>query len=189
MCSARDNVALPTLGFPIRASAGHWPFSASPRLIAAVHALHRLLVPRHPPCALNILTVIAVICRCKLPTEKSKIFPGKRREALALIPVTLATVQFSRSEKRRARPPLPTDRGQRAPAASRSLKTQQHAVHSAGADCIGTNPHITPRCHHRGEWTSPVGIATRAVPPGPVDIARADRSRRSLPKKGSLERR
>jgi len=135
------------------------------------------------------LTVIAVICRCKLPTEKSKIFPGKRREALALIPVTLATVQFSRSEKRRARPPLPTDRGQRAPAASRSLKTQQHAVHSAGADCIGTNPHITPRCHHRGEWTSPVGIATRAVPPGPVDIARADRSRRSLPKKGSLERR
>src|SRR5438270_10931377 len=58
MCSARDNVALPTLGFPIRASAGHWLFSASPRLIAAVHALLRLLVPRHPPCALNILTVI-----------------------------------------------------------------------------------------------------------------------------------
>src|ERR1700743_3296083 len=58
MCSARDNGALPALGFPIRASAGHWPFSASPRLIAAVHALHRLLVPRHPPCALTILTVI-----------------------------------------------------------------------------------------------------------------------------------
>ena len=59
MCSARDNAALPTLGLPIRESAGHWPFSASPRLIAAVHALHRLLVPRHPPCALTILTVIA----------------------------------------------------------------------------------------------------------------------------------
>src|SRR5689334_24665445 len=58
MCSARGNVALPTLGFPIRASPGHWPFSASPGLIAAVHALHRLLVPRHPPCALPILTVI-----------------------------------------------------------------------------------------------------------------------------------
>src|ERR1700745_1200932 len=56
MCSARDNAALPTLGFPIRASAGHWLFSASPRLIAAVHALHRLLVPRHPPYALAILT-------------------------------------------------------------------------------------------------------------------------------------
>jgi hypothetical protein len=58
MCSAWDNVALPTLGFPIRASAGHWLFSASPRLFAAVHALHRLLVPRHPPFALTILTVI-----------------------------------------------------------------------------------------------------------------------------------
>src|SRR6185437_8633437 len=58
MCSAWDNAALPTLGFPIRASAGQWLFSASPRLIAAVHALLRLLVPRHPPCALPILTVI-----------------------------------------------------------------------------------------------------------------------------------
>jgi hypothetical protein len=66
MCSTRDNVALPTLGFPIRASAGHWPFSASPRLIAAVHALHRLLVPRHPPCALTILTVIGESLRDSL---------------------------------------------------------------------------------------------------------------------------
>src|SRR3954463_14138544 len=58
MYSARDNAALPALGFPIRVSADHGLFSASPRLIAAVHALHRLLVPRHPPCALPILTVI-----------------------------------------------------------------------------------------------------------------------------------
>src|SRR5438094_7119660 len=58
MCSARDNAALPALGFPIRESAGHGLFSASPRLIAAVHALLRLLVPRHPPCALPILTVM-----------------------------------------------------------------------------------------------------------------------------------
>src|SRR3954451_13337077 len=58
MCSAGGDAALPPPGFPIRASAGQRLFSASPRLIAAVHALHRLLVPRHPPCALNILTVI-----------------------------------------------------------------------------------------------------------------------------------
>jgi hypothetical protein len=70
MCSARDSAALPALGFPIRASAGHWLFSASPRLIAAVHALHRLLVPRHPPRALTILTVIF--------SEKSSISPGRR---------------------------------------------------------------------------------------------------------------
>src|SRR3954470_15051427 len=61
MYSAWGNAALPALGFPIRVSADHGLFSASPRLIAAVHALHRLLVPRHPPCALPILTVIGRI--------------------------------------------------------------------------------------------------------------------------------
>jgi hypothetical protein len=58
MYSACGDTALPVPGFPIRASAGQSLFSSSPRLIAAVHALHRLLVPRHPPCALTILTVI-----------------------------------------------------------------------------------------------------------------------------------
>src|SRR5687768_8322765 len=59
MYSACGNAVLPALGFPIRESADHRLFSAYPRLIAAVHALHRLLVPRHPPCALLILTVIS----------------------------------------------------------------------------------------------------------------------------------
>src|SRR3954454_13444383 len=59
MRSARDSAALPALGFPIRESTGQRLFNASPWLIAVVHALHRLLVPRHPPYALIILTVIA----------------------------------------------------------------------------------------------------------------------------------
>ena len=57
MYSPCGNAVLPALGFPIRESADHRLFSAFPRLIAAVHALLRLLVPRHPPCALHILTV------------------------------------------------------------------------------------------------------------------------------------
>ena len=57
MCSTRDDAALPALGLPIRRSAAQRLFSASPRLIAAVHVLLRLLVPRHPPLALTILTV------------------------------------------------------------------------------------------------------------------------------------
>ncbi len=56
MCSAGDDQTLLWPGCPIRRSAGRRLFSASPRLIAAVHVLHRLLVPRHPPCALSILT-------------------------------------------------------------------------------------------------------------------------------------
>ena len=57
MYSVLDDAALPAPGFPIRRSTGQRLFSASPWLIAAVHVLLRLLVPRHPPCALTILTV------------------------------------------------------------------------------------------------------------------------------------
>ena len=32
----------------------------SPRLIAVSHVLHRLHVPRHPPCALTCLTLISI---------------------------------------------------------------------------------------------------------------------------------
>src|SRR5207247_9499518 len=64
MYSAMDDAALPAPGFPIRRSAGQRLFSASPRLIAAVHVLPRLLVPRHPPCALILLTVSSCRARC-----------------------------------------------------------------------------------------------------------------------------
>jgi hypothetical protein len=43
-------------GYPIRKSWDHSSVDNSPRHIAASHVLHRLLMPRHPPCALNILT-------------------------------------------------------------------------------------------------------------------------------------
>ena len=43
------------LGFPIRTSWDQRPVIGFPRLFADSHVLHRLLVPRHPPCALNNL--------------------------------------------------------------------------------------------------------------------------------------
>jgi hypothetical protein len=57
MDSVQGTRALPRVGFPIRKSPDRSLFSDSPRLIAAVHVLHRLLVPRHPPCALVLLNV------------------------------------------------------------------------------------------------------------------------------------
>ena len=42
-------------GFPIRTSPDQL-ICSSPRLIAACHVLHRLLMPRHSPCALYSLT-------------------------------------------------------------------------------------------------------------------------------------
>ena len=42
---------------------GSKPVCGSPSLIAAYHALHRLLAPRHPPCALSSLTIRTRNCR------------------------------------------------------------------------------------------------------------------------------
>ena len=93
MYSACGNAALPALGFPIRESTDHRLFSAYPWLIAAVHALHRLLVPRHPPCALHILTVITRSTRRRARGDTRYI--GK-------------TVQFSRTAQKRRRRDSPS---------------------------------------------------------------------------------
>ena len=60
MYSVWDDPVLPEPGFPIRKSPDRSLFSSSPKLIAANHALHRLLAPRHPPYALSSLTIFAI---------------------------------------------------------------------------------------------------------------------------------
>ncbi len=49
-------------GFPHSEISGSTPVCGSPKLIAAYHVLHRLLVPRHPPYALSSLTLNPRIC-------------------------------------------------------------------------------------------------------------------------------
>ena len=44
-------------GFPHSEISGSMPACGSPKLIAACHVFHRLLLPRHPPCALSSLTI------------------------------------------------------------------------------------------------------------------------------------
>lgn len=58
MNSSHDDRPLRRPGCPIRKSPDQSLLSGSPKLIAACHALHRLLAPRHPPCALSSLTAI-----------------------------------------------------------------------------------------------------------------------------------
>src|ERR1700722_19289075 len=55
--SGVNTTALPVVSFLIRKSRGQRLVSTSPELIAAAHVLHRLLAPRHPPCALILLIV------------------------------------------------------------------------------------------------------------------------------------
>src|SRR3954465_9838492 len=57
MCSGVGDRTCLLPGFPIRKSSDQSSVGSSPRLIAAPYVLHRLLVPRHPPCALiNLAT-------------------------------------------------------------------------------------------------------------------------------------
>ena len=48
-------------GFPHSDISGSQDMCSSPKLFAAYHVLHRLLVPRHPPCALTTLTVVGTV--------------------------------------------------------------------------------------------------------------------------------
>src|SRR5664279_2910756 len=56
LCIHRAVIPFYGIGFPHSVIPGSMPACGSPRLIAACHDLHRLLLPRHPPCALSSLT-------------------------------------------------------------------------------------------------------------------------------------
>ena len=53
-------------GFPHSEIPGSKLMCSSPRLIAACHVLHRLLMPRHSPCALSSLTFVEQPFSCSL---------------------------------------------------------------------------------------------------------------------------
>ena len=53
-------------GFPHSGIPGSAPDDGSPRLIAAIHALRRLLTPRHPPYALSSLIHARRLCLIRL---------------------------------------------------------------------------------------------------------------------------
>ena len=51
-------------GFPHSEISGSMGICPSPKLIAAYHVFHRLLVPRHPPCALSCITLTSFLPAC-----------------------------------------------------------------------------------------------------------------------------
>ena len=60
LCIQYKIIYLCILGFPIRKSSDRSLFTSSPRLIAGYYVLHRLMLPRHPPCALPLLDHITL---------------------------------------------------------------------------------------------------------------------------------
>src|SRR5215211_2040264 len=70
-------------GSPIRKSSDQRSVDSSPRLIAASYVLHRLLVPRHPPCALNNLAT-----QTPTPTHHTQQGPTPTPEEVTTRPST-----------------------------------------------------------------------------------------------------
>src|SRR3954471_24187377 len=160
MCSSVGDRTCLLPGFPIRKSSDQSSVDSSPRLIAASYVLHRLLVPRHPPCALN-----------NLATQKTAHPPPEGNECAGLHKLLLqsqkmlaSTVQFSTYDRcptpPRRRPAHPhggsggttEDRPRneaaaptRYPGRARSLRTQQRAYDRATPD----HPRSTPACAGR----------------------------------------
>ena len=53
-------------GFPHSDISGSQPVSGFPKLFVAYYVLHRLHVPRHPPCALSNLTTQSTLLSSRL---------------------------------------------------------------------------------------------------------------------------
>ena len=56
LCIHHTSLEVHSSRFPHSEISGSKDICSSPKLIAAYHVFHRLLVPRHPPCALSSLT-------------------------------------------------------------------------------------------------------------------------------------
>jgi hypothetical protein len=86
MCSGDGNWTLLQLGFPIRTSPYHSSVVNFPGLIADSYVLHRLLMPRHPPCALSSLSLNLnkkLLQRCSRPLCSSQGTGGTRLRDIA----------------------------------------------------------------------------------------------------------
>ena len=86
-------------GFPIRKSPDQSLVANSPGLIAGSYVLHRLLVPRHPPCALNNLANTYVMLASTVQFSRY----GRSRLSRAL------AGRCSRSGPRGPKRPFPQD--------------------------------------------------------------------------------
>src|SRR6185295_10120550 len=66
-------------GFPHSDIPGSKLVCSSPRLFAAYRVLHRLLVPRHPPCALSSLTGISKVHSLCFPSVSYSVVKDRSR--------------------------------------------------------------------------------------------------------------
>jgi hypothetical protein len=124
---------IPQSGFPIRKSSDHSSVTNSPRLIAGSYVLHRLLVPRHPPCALiNLATKMLASTvqfsrygRYRSPGPRLQLWVGSLRSATARRRFTGVSVRGGSGN-------------------ARSLRTQQRAEGAGHTPVAGSTLSLSP---------------------------------------------
>ena len=124
--------------FPDSEISGSMPVSDSPELIAAVHVLHRLPAPRHPPCALSSLTVSLR----RTPNDRNRSSVTERRAARCIyltcdaLPFRLiGCLRFSCQRTGLARPP-----GRQAQPDRRTARLGRRCVGRGSVELIGFEP-------------------------------------------------
>jgi hypothetical protein len=81
-------------GFPHSDIPGSKTVCVSPRLFAACHVLHRLLVPRHPPCTLSSLTGFSKVLQLCIPSVSYSIVNERPRRSTPRAPQRGAKVLY-----------------------------------------------------------------------------------------------
>ena len=86
---------LPKGGLPHSDIHGSTIARISPRLFAACHVLHRLLVPRHPPNALVSLTIQTPITPARSTKPRNKLLQCSRQQALRSLSLYTSIPRFT----------------------------------------------------------------------------------------------
>ena len=169
MCSGVGDWTCLQPGFPIRTSSDHSSVANSPRLIAGSYVLHRLLVPRHPPCALtNLATKFQ---RCSRPLCSSQATGGNRPQARRLPPLWgwFVRGEGPRLVHRTGRPEVRVharslrtqQRAEAAPSASSAFQTGVPGRTGARHSCDGQLVDVPPMSNHLGTRARVVALDAR----------------------------
>ena len=163
-------------GFPIRTPWDHSPVIDSPRLIADSYVLLRLLMPRHPPCALKNLTTKDLASTEKFSNTQRQ--PdhdtGQPTSRLTRCSRPLCSSQTTTRHHR----PAPTRSNQQVGAAG-NQKTQARARPSSGPNSVPNTDHTRPG--PRSRTTPPEGRAGRTGSRHEVPAATSRYSTREHP--------
>src|SRR5215471_14245505 len=89
MNSAERQQDMTPVGLPHSEISGSTPACDSPELFAANHVLHRLLTPRHSPCALSSLVTNRLWNPGRVPHLRRSLWSAKPPVARSLVRVAL----------------------------------------------------------------------------------------------------